>query len=59
MRVAEIYFKVKIYYSDLFGQYIVLAPKGNGLSSMHRFDDIEQAKEFIDKSTPIRWWEEN
>ena len=48
--------KSKILYSSFYGQYLVLLPKKNGTSEMHRTDTIDEAEELIGNSEKKYWW---
>jgi len=58
MNVVATCYGHKIYYeSKLYEQFIVLWPKWNGSSEMHRFDSEEDAKNFISEQVPESWFE--
>lgn len=59
MNVIEVYCDVKIYYASFFGSYIVLWPTKDGKSSMNRFEGVGDARKFIDKNLPSRWWQKD
>lgn len=44
-----------VMYSMFYEEYIVLKPKGNGKSEMHRFPTMEAAEEFAGE-VPVPWW---
>lgn len=45
----------KIMYSTFLEKYIVLKPKGNGKSEMHRFPTQRAAEDFVGE-VPVPWW---
>jgi len=57
MNVVSTCYGHKIYYeSQLYEQFIVLWPKWNGGSEMHRFDKLDEAKGFIENNMPKAWY---
>ena len=63
MKVITNHLGLKIYFINLFQQYAVLYPKGDGTSTMNRFGSVEEAKKFIEESKKADtekkfWWED-
>ena len=61
--VKETFMGIKIRYSDFFNQFVVLYPekrhRGEVMSSMHRFDTVDDAKNYItsrQEEMPLMWW---
>jgi len=63
MKVVTSHMGIKIYFVRLFSQYAVLYPKGDGTSTMNRFDTEDGAKEFIETQKKAEtekkfWWQD-
>ena len=60
MKVVTSHMGIKIYFVRLFNQFAVLYPKGDGTSTMNRFDTEDEAKDFIEEKkksdTEKKFW---